>query len=188
MVYADSPGAGPLIDHLKRHSVRTGDFVLKSGRRSTWFIDAKQTACRPDGIMEIAAAALRIIPEHATAIGGLTMGADPISFGVAALAAAQGRSLKSFSIRKDAKDHGVKGRVAGALTRGDKAVVVEDTATRGTSVLDAALTVRSAGADPVLLLAVVDRGGTAAALAARHGLEFQALVTAPDLGFPYEGG
>lgn len=176
-----------LIDHLLKHSVKTGDFVLKSGRRSSWFIDAKQTACRSDGISSIANIALEMMPPDINAVGGLTMGADPISFGIAAIAATRGRSIKSFSIRKEAKDHGVTGRIAGALEPGDKVVVVEDTATRGTSVLDAALAVRSVGANPVMLLAIVDRGGTAAAIAAEQGLDFQAMVTAPDLGFDYEG-
>ena len=177
-----------LVAHLLEHSVKRGDFTLKSGRRRSWFIDVKQTACRPEGILAIADAALSVIPDDIDAIGGLTMGADPISFGVAAVAATRGRQLRSFSIRKEAKDHGVMGRVAGALAPGEKAVVVEDASTRGTSVLDAALVVRSLGAEPALLLAVVDGGGTAAGLASRHGMEFRALVTAHDLGLDYEGG
>ncbi|NBU96472.1 MAG: hypothetical protein EBS20_11415 [Actinobacteria bacterium] len=104
-----------LRDHVLRHSVRRGQFTLKSGATSTWFLDTKQTACRPDGIIAVADALLAIIPDDATAIGGLTMGADPVAFGVAAVAATRGRDLRSFSVRKDAKDHGVTGRLAGAL-------------------------------------------------------------------------
>ena len=73
-----------LVKHLLEHSIRTGDFTLKSGRKSTWFCDAKQTACRPEGILLIADAALEIIPDDITAIGGLTAGADPVAFGIAA--------------------------------------------------------------------------------------------------------
>jgi orotate phosphoribosyltransferase len=176
-----------LVQHLLDHSVRTGEFVLKSGRTSHWFIDAKQTLCRPDGILMVADAALAVIPDEATAIGGLTMGADPVSFGVAAVAATRGRALRAFSIRKESKDHGVTGRLAGALEPGDKVVVTEDTTTRGTSVMEAALAVRELGAEPVLVLVVVDRGGTAEALARAEGIPYAALVTAPDLGFDYEG-
>ncbi len=176
-----------LVAHLLEHSVRTGDFTLKSGRKSTWFIDSKQTVCRPEGIMLVANAALAVIPADVTAIGGLTMGADPVAFGIAAVAATRGRALRSFSIRKEAKDHGVQGRLAGALLPGDKVVITEDTVTRGTSALDAALAVRALGAEPVLVLVVVDRGGTCAAMAAAEGIAFHALITAPDLGFPYEG-
>ena len=176
-----------LVAHLLEQSVRTGDFTLKSGRKSTWFIDSKQTVCRPEGIMLVANAALAVIPDDVTAIGGLTMGADPVAFGIAAVAATRGRALRSFSIRKEAKDHGVQGRLAGALLPGDKVVITEDTVTRGTSALDAALAVRALGAEPVLVLVVVDRGGTCAAMAAAEGIAFHALITAPDLGFPYEG-
>ncbi len=176
-----------LVSHLLEHAIRTGDFTLKSGRRSTWFCDAKQTACRPDGILLIADAALEVIPDDATAIGGLAAGADPVAFGVAAVAATRGRSLRSFSIRKESKDHGVEGRLAGALQAGDRVVICEDTVTRGASSLEAAEVVRELGAEPVLILPVVDRGGTCGAAAEAAGIPFIPLVTAPDLGFPFEG-
>ncbi|MCH2438365.1 MAG: orotate phosphoribosyltransferase [Acidimicrobiales bacterium] len=182
-----------LVAHLMEHSIRTGEFTLKSGRTSTWFCDAKQTACRPDGILLVAEAALEAIAalevdgDPITAIGGLTAGADPVAFGIAAVAAARGRHLRSFSIRKESKGHGVEGRLAGALLPGDRVVVCEDTVTRGVSPLEAAAVVRDLGAVPVAVMAIVDRGGTCAAAAAEVGMAFLPLVTAPDLGFPYEG-
>ena len=105
-----------LKEHLLTHAVRTGDFVLKSGRRSSWFIDGKQTACDPLGIKLIADIILDEIP-GLDAIGGLTMGADPVAYGVSAIAADRGIPLRSFSVRKEAKDHGVEGRIAGALRK-----------------------------------------------------------------------
>src|SRR6201996_2523904 len=174
--------------HLLAHSVRRGDFVLKSGRRSSWFIDSKQTVCRPEAMLLVADALLSVIPPEATAIGGLTMGADPVAFVTAGVAATRGRPLKAFSVRKEAKDHGAGGRIAGALDPGDKVVVTEDTVTRGTSLLQAARAIRDAGAEPILLVAVVDRGGTATELAAAEGLAFRAVLGAPDLGFAFEGG
>jgi orotate phosphoribosyltransferase len=176
-----------LRDHLLQHSVRRGEFTLKSGKRSTWFLDAKQTVCRPEGLLLVAEAALRLIPDDIDAVGGLTMGADPVAFGVAAVGATRGRRLRSFSIRKDAKDHGIEGRVAGALFEGDRVVVTEDAATRGTSIIEAAEVIRAVGAAPVILMPIVDRGGTGAALAEAAGLEWRPILTAPDLGFPYEG-
>ena len=175
-----------LIEHLLEHSIRTGDFVLKSGKPTTWFCDSKQTACRPDGILLVANVALGLLPASISAIGGLTAGADPVAFGVAAVAATRGRELRSFSIRKEAKDHGVTGRLAGALEPGDHVVIVEDTVTRGSSPLEAARVVRELGAEPVLIMPIVDRGGTCADLAADEGIDFVPLVTAPDLGFDYE--
>lgn len=176
-----------LVAHLLEHSVRTGDFTLKSGKKTSWFIDAKQTSCRADGMLLVADAALAVIPDDAIAIGGLTMGADAVAFGIAAIAATRGRELRSFSVRKEVKPHGGGGRIAGALQPGDKVVITEDAVTRGVSMLEAADVVRTVGAEPVLLLPVVDRGGTVEAMAAEHGLPLQALVTALDLGFPYEG-
>jgi orotate phosphoribosyltransferase len=173
--------------HLLEHAVRRGDFVLKSGRRSSWFIDSKQTVCRPEAMLAVAEAVLSLVPDDATAIGGLTMGADPVAFVTAAVAATRGRALKAFSVRKEEKDHGGGGRIAGALDPGDKVVVTEDTVTRGTSLLEAAHAVRAVGAEPILLLALVDRGGTVSAMAAAEGLEFRAVLSAPDLGFEFEG-
>ncbi len=175
-----------LRDHVLAHSVKRGDFTLKSGARSSWFLDTKQTACRPDGIVLVADAALSVIPAETTAIGGLTMGADPVAFGVAAVAATRGRSLRSFSVRKEAKEHGVIGRLAGALEPGDRVVVTEDTVTRGTSLMEAVDVVRTFGADVVLITVIVDRGGTCEALAAAAGIPYRPLLTAPDLGFPFD--
>ncbi len=103
------------------------------------------------------------------------------------MAATRGRPLKSFTIRKEAKDHGVAGRLAGPLEAGDKVVITEDTVTRGTSSIEALRVVRELGAEPVMVLVLVDRGGTCAAMAEAEGVEFRALVTAPELGFAYEG-
>jgi orotate phosphoribosyltransferase len=174
-----------LITHVRTHSVRVGDFELKSGQRSSWFCDAKQTICRPDGMLLVADAALAVIPDDVTAIGGLTMGADSFAFGVAGIAATRGRMLRSFSVRKEAKGYGAGGRIAGALEPGDRVVIVEDAVTRSVSMLEAGEVVSECGAEVVLYLAVVDRGGTAAEMTAEHGVPFQALVTAPDLGFEY---
>ncbi|HXR53606.1 MAG TPA: hypothetical protein VN793_01035, partial [Acidimicrobiales bacterium] len=135
-------GLDALAAHLLAHSIRRGTFVLKSGKTSDWFIDSKQTVCRPEAMLLVADAVLDLVPPEATAIGGLTMGADPVAFVTAAVAASRGRPLRAFSVRKETKDHGGGGRIAGALDRGDKVVVTEDTVTRGTSLLEAARVVR----------------------------------------------
>ncbi len=180
-----SPTLTVVRDHVMEFSVKRGEFVLKSGARSTWFLDTKQTACRPEGILAVADALLEILPAEVTAIGGLTMGADPMAYGVAAVAATRGRELRSFSVRKEAKDHGVMGRIAGALMPGDKVVITEDTTTRGTSLMEAVDAVRAFGAEPILVAVIVDRGGTCAAMCEAAGVAYQPLLTAPDLGFAY---
>ncbi|MFZ9821539.1 MAG: orotate phosphoribosyltransferase [Ilumatobacteraceae bacterium] len=171
--------------HVLAHSLKTGNFTLKSGKASTWFLDTKQTACRPDGIVLVADVALSLLPDEVVAIGGLTMGADPVAFGIAAVAATRGRSLRSFSVRKEAKDHGITGRIAGALQPGDKVAIVEDTVTRGTSIFDAVTAVREFGATPVFITVIVDRGGTCADMASNAGIAYEPMLTAPQLGYDY---
>jgi orotate phosphoribosyltransferase len=177
----------PLVEHLLAHAVKRGEFVLRSGKRSDWFIDAKQTTCRPEGMLLVADAFLAVLPDDVTAVGGLTMGADAIAFGVAGVAATRGRMLRSFSVRKEDKDHGTGGRIAGALEPGDRVALTDDAITRGVAFLEAAEAVRAAGATPVIAIPVVDRGGTARKLCEDAGIGFTPLVTAEDLGFPYEG-
>ncbi len=174
-----------LREHVLLHSLKTGNFTLKSGASSTWFLDTKQTACRADGVVLMANVALEIIPKDAVAIGGLTMGADPVAYGIAAVAATRGVDLRSFSVRKEAKDHGVTGRIAGALQPGDKVIITEDTVTRGTSIMEAVDAVVAFGAIPVLITVVVDRGGTCGAMAAERGIPFVPMLTALDLGYQY---
>lgn len=175
-------------DHLLANSVRRGDFTLKSGRHSSWFIDSKKTILAPEIMVDLATLVLERIPADASALGGLTMGADGVSFITAGVAATRGRDLRAFSVRKAEKDHGTGGRIAGVLLAGDRVVITEDTVTRGTSPLEAARVVSDFGAQVVLILAVVDRGGTAESRAIEAGWTFDALFRAPDLGFDYEGG
>jgi orotate phosphoribosyltransferase len=179
------PVTSALVDHLLAHAVRRGDFVLKSGARSSWFIDAKQTTCRPEGMLLVADAVLANLPDDVTAIGGLTMGADAMAYATAAVAATRGRMLRSFSVRKEEKGHGAGGRVAGALEPGDRVVITEDAVSRGTSIFEAVDVVRAVGAEVVLIMPLVDRGGTCGAMAADAGIPYRPLVTSPDLGFPY---
>jgi orotate phosphoribosyltransferase len=177
-----------LRDHLLKHSVRRGEFTLKSGAKATYFIDAKQTAADPDGMLLVAECLLEMIPGDVDAIGGMTMGADPVAFGVAGVAATRGRKLKSFSVRKEAKGHGAGGRIAGSLAPGDRVVITEDCVTRGVSPIEAAEVVREFGAEVVLIAPIVDRGGSCEKLARDAGIDFQPILTAPDLELPYEGG
>jgi orotate phosphoribosyltransferase len=179
------PARDALRDHVLAHSLKRGDFTLKSGAKSSWFLDTKQTACRPDGMLLMADVALSLIPDDADAIGGLTIGADPVAYAVAAIAATRGRALRSFTVRKETKDHGVTGRLAGALQPGDRVVITEDTVTRGTSIMEAVEVVRAFGAHPVLITVIVDRGGTCGAMAEAAGIPFRPMLTAPDLGFGY---
>lgn len=188
----DLPPLSPTREALRRHvmeySVKFGRFTLKSGATSSWFLDTKQTACRSEGIIAVTDALVEVFGDDLPgidAIGGLTMGADPLSFGVAAVLATRGHRVRSFSVRKEAKQGGITGRIAGALGPGDRVLVTEDTTTRGSSLIEAADQIVEYGAVPVLMTVIVDRGGTCAAMADERGIDYRPLLTAPDLGFGY---
>ena len=183
-----SPTLDRLRDNVLKHSVKTGDFTLKSGAKSTWFLDTKQTACRSDGIIAVTNALIEVFGadfDGIDAIGGLTMGGDPVAYGVQAVAATRGHALRSFSVRKEAKQGGITGRIAGALQPGDRVLVTEDTTTRGTSLIEAAEEIEAFGAIAVFMTVIVDRGGTCAAMAADKDIDYRPLLTAPDLGFGF---
>jgi orotate phosphoribosyltransferase len=183
-----TPTFDVLRSHVMAHSVKHGEFTLKSGATSSWFLDTKQTACTPEGIVAVADAVFERfadVLDELDAIGGLTMGGDPVAFGVAAVAATRGHRLRSFSVRKEAKQGGITGRIAGALRPGDRVLVTEDTTTRGTSLIEAAEQIEAFGAVPVWMTVIVDRGGTCAAMAAERGIDYRPLLTAPDLGFGF---
>lgn len=179
-----------LIALLADRSAKRGDFVLASGRRSTLYVDCRLTTMHPEGqllIGRVALAALRATGWSIDAVGGLTLGADPISYAIAhasALAAERGDGdmVRSFTVRKEAKQHGTGKLIEGAFLPGDKVVVVEDVITTGGSALKAVDAIRAAGGEILGVLALVDRqeGGREALEAA--GLEVLSLVTAEQLG------
>ncbi|MFK8026050.1 MAG: orotate phosphoribosyltransferase [Ilumatobacter sp.] len=186
------PNLSPTLDALRRHviehSVKTGEFVLKSGATSNWFLDTKQTACRADGIIAVTDAIVEVFGDELDgidAIGGLTLGADPMAYGVAAVLGTRGGDLRSFSVRKEPKAGGITGRIAGALRPGDRVLVTEDTTTRGTSLIEAVDQIEAFGAHAVFMSVIVDRGGTCAAMAQERGVDYRPLLTAPDLGFAF---
>ncbi|WP_298335897.1 orotate phosphoribosyltransferase [Ferrimicrobium sp.] len=184
---ADAAAArAELIASIKEYAITYGDFTLKSGARSTWFIDTKRAICRPPTLFRTAQLTLAALADDVTTVGGLTMGADPIAFATAAIAQANGRNLGAFSVRKEPKEYGQGGRIVGNLTEHDRVCVVEDTPSRGTSLKAAIEAVEATGAKVVQALAIVDRGGSASQVVAP--IPFVALITAPDLGLPYEGG
>lgn len=183
-----SPTLHRLRAHVLQHSVKTGDFTLKSGAKSSWFLDTKQTACRPDGVVAMTDAVIEVfgdVLDEIDAIGGLTMGGDPVAYGVQAVAATRGHDLRSFSVRKEPKTGGITGRIAGALEPGDRVLVTDDTTTRGTSPMEAAEQIEAYGAVPAFMTVIVDRGGTCAAMAAAKGIDYRPLLTSLDLGFDY---
>ncbi|MGI9586021.1 MAG: orotate phosphoribosyltransferase [Acidimicrobiia bacterium] len=173
-----------LVAHLRTHAVRTdGPFVLRSGQTSDWYIDARQTTFSGDGARIVGGAVLAEVPDTVVSVGGMTMGADPIAVATAIVAADAGRTLGSFSIRKESKDHGVGGRLVGRVGAGDRVVALEDTTSTGAALGEAIDALRAEGVEVAKAVAVVDRSAGATALRMeRLGVPYVALVTPVDLG------
>jgi orotate phosphoribosyltransferase len=135
------------------------DIVLASGKRSTFYIDGKKITLHPEGLHLLARLMLeelRAFP-RVTAVGGLTLGADPIAAAICALSWQTGQRLKAFLVRKEAKGHGTGSRIEGTLAPGEQVAIVEDTITTGGSSRQAIQAVQQAGAVPVVVLALADR-------------------------------
>ena len=173
-----------LIDHLRAHAVRTdGPFTLRSGAISDWYIDARQTTFDGHGAVAVGDAVLAVLDERVSAVGGLTMGADPIAVATAVASAHAGRPLRAFSVRKEAKGHGMGGRLVGPIGAGDVVAVVEDTTTTGSALFEAVGALVEAHVEVSQIVVLVDRsGGAAAREAAERGLRYVTLATPEELG------
>jgi len=150
---------------LKSESLMFGDFTLASGKKSTFYFDSKRTTLRPDGAWLTARQILALIRERgikADAIGGLTLGADPIVCPVAALSHAEGPALRAFIVRKEAKEHGTGRRIEGNLPERSRVIVVDDVVTTAGSTLKAIEAAEEEGHTVVAVICLVDReqGGT----------------------------
>lgn len=165
-----------LIEELREHALVIGEVTLTSGARADYYVDAKRAILRPEGFAVLATlVAAQLQQWRATAVGGLTMGADP----VACAALAGGAVAKAFFVRKDAKAHGLQRRIEGPpLTAEDRCMVVEDVVTTGGSTLTAIAALREAGHEICGVLSVLDRqAGGAEAIAAAAGAPYLALTT-----------
>lgn len=174
-----------LADLLQRRSIRHGDFVLASGARSTYYIDCRPSTMSGEGqalIGRMGLAAIRAAGWTPSAIGGLTMGADPVAYAIARASVDQGPPVDAFSVRKQAKEHGTGKRVEGNFASGAEVVVIEDVITSGGSALQAIDAVVAEGGKVLGVLAVVDReqGGREKLEAAGHAV--RTLTSATALG------
>jgi orotate phosphoribosyltransferase len=150
-----------LREVIRTHSLQTGDFVLSSGKKSSYYLDCRVTTLHPEGALLIARLILRTIRERrieADAIGGLTLGADPIAGAVAAVSAIEGTPLPAFIVRKETKAHGARRLIEGwSGEPGSRVVVIDDVCTSGGSILEACARVESAGYRVSATMCVVDR-------------------------------
>jgi len=169
-----------LVDELRAHALVVGDVVLTSGRTAAYYVDAKRAVLRPAGFAALAElVAERARTWGATAVGGLSMGADA----PACAALAGGADVKAFFIRKDVKAHGLQRRIEGPLLDArDRCLIVEDVVTTGGSTLQAIDAVREAGHEIVGVVAILDRlAGGADAIRDAVAAPYEALATIDDV-------
>jgi len=174
-----------LIDLLLDKSLKVADepiFELASGKKSNLYIDCRKTTKNARGAYLIGNIIYdKISKLDVDAIGGLTMGADPVADAVAYTSVLKGKPINSFSVRKKAKEHGLKRVIEGDVKNGDRVVIVDDVATTGQSTIEAIENARAGGLHVVKVIILVDRqeGGRENIL--KHNVDFEAILTKQDL-------
>jgi orotate phosphoribosyltransferase len=169
-----------LVAELREHALVLGEVTLTSGALAQYYVDAKRAILLPAGFRALGELLAELVTQAgATAVGGLTMGADP----VACAALAGGADVKAFFVRKEAKQHGLQRRIEGPpLTAGDRCVVVEDVVTTGGSTLTAIEALHEAGREICGVISVLDRlAGGGATIERAAGAPYLALTTIDDL-------
>ncbi|QDT63066.1 orotate phosphoribosyltransferase [Calycomorphotria hydatis] len=172
-----------LIELVRERALKFGDFTLASGKKSTYYLDGKQVTLQSTGLRLVSQGMLEMTSEYTyNAVGGMSIGADPIVGGVLTVAAEAGQSLDGFLVRKEAKGHGTQRFIEGPVQPGAKVLIVEDVVTTGGSSIKAIERVREFGAEVVAVTAIVDRlqGGEAAFT--EIGVPFAPLLKITDFG------
>jgi orotate phosphoribosyltransferase len=167
---------------LLDRSMRFGEFVLSSGATSNYYIDVRKTSLHPEGLKLISRLFWETLKnDDITAVGGLTLGADPLVSGLMWWAHEQGHPLEGFLVRRTTKDHGMRGQVEGNMAGHKRVAILDDVITSGESSLIAAESAESYKAEVVRVLAVVDRGQGASQIFQQRGYPYTALFTIGDL-------
>jgi orotate phosphoribosyltransferase len=172
-----------LLDHIKSKAIVHERVVLSSGRTADWYIDLRRITL--DGVAAplVGRVMLEIIRDlRVEAVGGLTLGADPLAGAILHAAAAEGGRLDAFVVRKAEKRHGMQRRIEGPDVTGRRVLAVEDTSTTGASVLTAVEALREAGAEVVAVAVLADRATGARERIEAAGLEYRFVYGPADLG------
>lgn len=174
-----------LIDLVRQYALQTGTFTLASGKTASYYLDCRLITLHPQGANLIAAGMLEIIDQMSprpVAVGGMAIGADPITAAIITVEGARGGELRGFMVRKEPKDHGRGRQVEGPVTAGDRVVIVEDVITSGGSAIRAVQAARAFGLEVVGVIGIIDRLAGGAEAFAAEGLELQTLLTIRDFG------
>lgn len=174
-----------LIELVRQHALQTGTFTLASGKTASYYLDCRLITLHPQGANLIAAGMLELINQivpRPVAVGGMAIGADPITASIVTVEGARGGSLRGFMVRKEAKDHGRGRQVEGPVAPGDRVVIVEDVITSGGSAIRAVQAAREFGLNVVGAFGIIDRLAGGEAAFAAEGLKLQTLLTIRDFG------
>jgi orotate phosphoribosyltransferase len=178
------PSRDDLLTLLATRSAKRGSFTLASGRQSSLYIDARVTTMSPEGLSIIGPLGLAAIHDagwQIDAVGGLTLGADPIACAISYASATTSTPVRAFTVRKEAKTHGTGKLVEGPFQAGDRVVIIEDTITTGGSARKAVDAVRAAGGTIVGVLALIDREEGGREALESEGLEVLSLTRAAEI-------
>jgi len=171
-----------LLDLLCEFAYREGDFVLSSGQKSSYYINCKPVTLHAEGALATGRVLLSMLPLQVQAVGGLTLGADPIVTAVSVVSALEGRSIPALIVRKETKGHGTMAYIEGpVLPPGTNVAVLEDVVTTGKSAMQAVERLRGAGYIVDRVLSLIDREQGGGELYCEAGLDFQAVFTIADL-------
>ena len=169
---------------LVERSVRLGDFTLASGAKSAYYIDARRTTMTAQGQLLVGSVAFDAIRESGLApthVGGLTLGADPVTYAIVHRSALEEAPIDGFTVRKRAKNHGTSQRIEGGLPTKGRALMIEDTMTTGRSTLEAVEAVRAHGTTIVGVLTLVNRSEGAERFYEEQGLPLISVFTGEEL-------
>ena len=171
-----------LLDLFSRLAYQEGDFILSSGKRSSYYINGKEVTLTAEGALTIGRLLLSMLPEDTEAVAGLTLGADPIVTAVSVVSAYENRPIPALIIRKEPKGHGTKAYLEGpTLTPGAKVVVLEDVVTTGRSAMLAVERLRAVGYQVEQIIALVDREQGGAEFYQSKGLNFEAIFSLSEI-------
>jgi orotate phosphoribosyltransferase len=172
-----------LIRLFHERALKFGDFTLASGKTSTYYLDGKQISLHSVGLRLVSRGLLDLLSDvEFDAIGGMTIGADPIVGGVLVAAAENQRTLHGFLVRKEAKGHGTQRYIEGPVMPGMKVVVIDDVVTTGGSAIQAVDRIVEYGCEVVCVVGIVDRKEGGAANFAARNISFRSLLTIEDFG------
>lgn len=171
-----------LIRHITTHALKKGEFTLTSGKKSNYYINGKLTTLDARGAYLVARIFLAMIADDVPdAIGGLTLGADPVIGAMLSLAGLEDLKLKGFIVRKEAKGHGTRSQVEGPLSGNERVAVIEDVVTTGGSSLKAIKALKELGCSVTRVLAIVDREEGGRQNLASEGYRLESVFTAREL-------